>query len=85
MLNEPAFAETVLMLRTVFAVGTMAILGIVALKLMFGVFGVLVGILFALFFLALKIALFGLLVYLVIRVLSPDTAQKIRERWRAAA
>ena len=69
------------MLRTVFAVGSMAILGIVALKLMFGVFGALVGILFFLFFTAVKIALFGLLVYLVIRVISPDTARKIKDRW----
>jgi hypothetical protein len=69
------------MFRTVFAVGAMAILGIVALKMMFGVFGVLVGMLLALFFLAVKIALFGAVIYLVIRVLSPDTARKIKERW----
>jgi hypothetical protein len=73
------------MLRTVFAVGGMAILGIIALKLIFGVFGAFVAILLGLFFLALKIALFGWLIYLVIRVLSPDTARKIRERWSAAA
>ena len=69
------------MLRTVFAVGTMAILGIVALKLVFGVFGGLVAILLFLAWKAVQIALFGLLVYLIIRVISPDTARKIKARW----
>ena len=72
------------MLRTVFAVGLMAILGLIALKFIFGIFGFLFVVLFGLFFLALKIALIGFVVYLVIRMLSPDTARRIRQKWSGA-
>jgi hypothetical protein len=72
------------MLRTIFAVGLMAILGLIALKFIFGIFGFLVAILFGLFFIALKIAVIGFIVYLVIRILSPDTARRIRQKWSGA-
>jgi predicted lipid-binding transport protein (Tim44 family) len=72
------------MLRTVFAVGLMAILGLIALKFIFGIFGFLFAVLFGLFFIALKIALIGFVVYLVIRVFSPDTARRIRQKWSGA-
>ena len=72
------------MLRTIFAVGLMAILGLVALKFIFGIFGFLFAVLLMLFVLALKIALVGLVVYIVIRVLSPDTARRIRQKWSGA-
>ncbi|MEO6211352.1 MAG: hypothetical protein ABIQ10_14655 [Gemmatimonadaceae bacterium] len=72
------------MLRTVFAVGLMAILGLIALKFIFGIFGFLFVVLFGLFFLALKIALIGFVVYLAIRILSPDTARRIRQKWSGA-
>ncbi len=72
------------MLRTIFAVGLMAILGLVALKFIFGIFGFLFVVLFGLFWIAVKIALVGFLVYLVIRVLSPDTARRIRQKWSGA-
>jgi hypothetical protein len=38
-----------------------------------------------LFFIALKIALVLLAVYLVIRIVSPDTARRLRERWSGPA
>jgi membrane protein implicated in regulation of membrane protease activity len=72
------------MLRTIFAVGLMAILGLIALKFIFGIFGFLVAILFGLFFIALKIAVIGFIIYLVIRILSPDTARRIRQKWSGA-
>ena len=72
------------MLRTIFAVGLMAILGLIALKFIFGIFGFLFAVLFGLFFIALKIALIGFVVYLVIRVFSPDTARRIRQKWSGA-
>jgi hypothetical protein len=72
------------MLRTVFAVGLMAILGLIALKFIFGIFGFLFVVLFGLFFLALKIACIGFVLYLVIRILSPDTARRIRQKWSGA-
>ena len=67
------------MFRTVFAIGAMALIGIFALKLIFGVFGGLVALFILLCFWALKIAIIGFIVYLIIRVLSPDTAKRIRE------
>jgi hypothetical protein len=59
------------------ATGVMAILGIIALKFIFGVFGGLVGLFFVLFFLALKIAFIGLIVYVALRIFKPSTADKI--------
>jgi predicted lipid-binding transport protein (Tim44 family) len=76
------------MLRTVLYLGLFALLGLAALKLAFGVLTGLVGTLLGLFFwllgVALQIALVGLVVYLVIRVVSPDTARRIRERFSGA-
>lgn len=69
------------MLRTIFSVGVLAILGLIALKFVFGIFGWLVGLMLWLFFLALKIAIVGALIYLVIRIVSPDTARRLREKF----
>jgi hypothetical protein len=73
------------MLRTVLSLGLFALLGLAALKLVFGVFTGLLGTLLGLFFwllgVALQIALVGLIVYLVIRLVSPETAHRIRERF----
>ncbi|MDQ2929453.1 MAG: hypothetical protein M3Y05_01345 [Gemmatimonadota bacterium] len=62
----------------------MAILGLIALKFIFGIFGFLFVVLFGLFFLALKIAVVGFVIYLAIRMLSPDTARRIRQKWSGA-
>jgi hypothetical protein len=69
------------MLRTVFSIGLFAILGLIALKVVFGIFGPLIGIFLFLVVLALKIAFVGLLVYFAIRLVSPATARKLRDRW----
>ena len=69
------------MFRTIFSVGILAILGLFALKFVFGIFGWLVALLLWLFFIALKIALVGAVIYLIIRVVSPDTAQRLREKF----
>jgi hypothetical protein len=69
------------MLRTIFAIGIMALLGLFALKFIFGVFGGLMSILCGLLSLAINVAVIGLLVYPVIRIISPDTARNLRERW----
>ncbi len=50
------------MLRTIFAVGAMALLGLFALKFVFGILGGLFALLFVLLGLALKIAFVGLLI-----------------------
>ncbi|HET7550954.1 MAG TPA: hypothetical protein VFK04_06665 [Gemmatimonadaceae bacterium] len=69
------------MFRTIFSVGILAILGLFALKFVFGIFGWLVGLLVWLFFIALKIALVGAVIYLIIRIVSPDTARRLREKF----
>ncbi|MBX6332574.1 MAG: hypothetical protein IRY91_12070 [Gemmatimonadaceae bacterium] len=69
------------MLRTVFAVGVLAILGLIALKFVFGIFGWLVGLMVWLFILACKIAIIGAVIYLVIRIVSPETARRLREKF----
>ncbi len=69
------------MLRTIFTIGLFALLGLFALKLVFGIFGPLLALLTWLLFLAIKIAFIGLILYLVIRIVSPDTARRMREKW----
>jgi hypothetical protein len=69
------------MLRTIFSIGLFAVLGLIALKFIFGIFGLAVGLFFSLLVLALKIGLVLLVVYFIIRIVSPDTARNLRERW----
>jgi hypothetical protein len=69
------------MLRTVFLIGLFAMLGLFALKLVFGILPVLLGIVWMFLVLALKIAIFGAAVYFIIRIVSPDTARRLRSRW----
>ena len=69
------------MLRTILVVGAMALLGLVALKLVFGLMGPLVALLLWLAGLAFKVALLGLVGYFVLRLVSPTTAQRLKERW----
>lgn len=69
------------MLRTILTIGVFAVLGIIALKLVFGLVVPLLGAFFWLLTLALQIALVGLGVYLVVRIVSPDTARRFRERF----
>ncbi len=69
------------MLRTIFAVGALALLGLVALKLVFGLMGPLVTLLFWVAGLALKVAVLGLVGYIAIRLISPSTAQRLKDRW----
>ena len=69
------------MLRTIFMLGLFALAGLFVLKLFFGVFGGLLGLFAGLLGLAIKIAIVGGLIYLVIRIFSPDTAQRLREKW----
>jgi len=73
------------MLRTIFSIGLFAVLGLIALKFIFGIFGVAVGLFMWLFFLAIKVALIGLVLYFIIRIVSPDTARRLRERWSGPA
>jgi hypothetical protein len=69
------------MLRTIFTIGLFALLGLFALKLVFGIMGPLFGLFLWLLVMAVKVAIIGALIYLVIRLASPDTARRMRERW----
>lgn len=73
------------MLRTILMIGLFAVLGLFALKVVFGILPMVFGIFMWLVVLALKIALLGLVVYFVIRIFSPDTARKLRERWSSSS
>jgi len=73
------------MLRTIFSIGLVAILGLIALKFIFGIFGVAVGLFLWLLFAAIRVAIVGLVIYFIIRIVSPDTARRLRERWSGTA
>jgi antibiotic biosynthesis monooxygenase (ABM) superfamily enzyme len=69
------------MLRTIFSIGLFVVLGVFALSFLFNILGGLVGLAMWLLFNALKVCLIGLVVYFVVRVFSPDTARKLRDRF----
>ena len=65
--------------------GTLAVIGLctwVAFKVVFGFVGGIVGLLLGLVWFALKLLLVVGLVYWVMTVVSPDTAQKMRDAVR---
>lgn len=70
------------MLRTLFTVGLIAMLGLVVLKLVFGLLGPLVGLLLMLLGLAIRVVLIGVVIYFVIRFVSPSTAARIEKAIR---
>ena len=69
------------MLRTIFTIGLFAVLGVVALGFLFNIFTALIALAVFLLVLAFKIALIGLVIYVVIRIVSPETARRMRARW----
>ena len=73
------------MLRTIFSIGLFAVIGLIALKFIFGILGPLVGLFIWLLFAALKVGLILLVVYFIVRIVSPDTARRLRERWSGPA
>jgi membrane protein implicated in regulation of membrane protease activity len=73
------------MLRTIFSIGLFAVLGLIALKFIFGILGFAVGLFMMLLVLAVKIAIVLLIIYVIIRIVSPETARRMRERWSGPA
>ncbi len=69
------------MLKTIFMTGLMVILGMIALGLVFSIFGTLIGVTFWLLGFAIKALIVGGVAYLAVRVFAPDTARRLRERW----
>jgi len=70
------------MLRTLLLTGLLALAGLVVLKVVFGLLGPLVSALFWLVGMALRVLLVGALAYLVLRVVSPATADRLRDALR---
>ncbi len=69
------------MLRTIFMTGVMLMVGIFALGFVFKIFGGLLTLTFVLLGFAIKALVIGGLGYIVIRIVSPDTARRLRNRW----
>ena len=69
------------MLKTLFMTGVLVMLGIVALGFVFSIFGGLIGLTFVLLGFAIKALIVGAVAYLAIRIVSPDTARRLREKW----
>ncbi len=73
------------MLRTIFMIGLFAIGGLFLLKIAFGLFGFAFGLFAVLFWLAIRVVIIGGLIYLVIRIFSPDTARRLRQKWSGSS
>jgi hypothetical protein len=73
------------MLRTVFLIGIFAVLGLFALGFVFSIFGVVMSIAAVLLGFALKALVLGAVVYFVIRVVSPETARRLRSRFSGSS
>jgi predicted lipid-binding transport protein (Tim44 family) len=73
------------MLRTIFMIGLFAIGGLFLLRVFFGLFGVALGIFGVLLALAIKVLIIGGLIYLAIRIFSPDTARRLRQKWSGSS
>lgn len=69
------------MLRTIFTLGIIALVGLFALKLVFGILGGLFGIFFALLGMAIPVLVIGALIYVVMLVFAPDTAKGMRDKF----
>lgn len=69
------------MLRTIFTIGLLALVGLFALKLVFGILGGLFGIFFALLGMAIPVLLLGGLVYVLMLIFAPETARGMREKF----
>jgi uncharacterized membrane protein len=69
-------------MRTFATVAIVALVGWIALKIVFGVAGGLVGLLLSLAWLLLQIALVVGLVYWLLTVFSPETARKMKDAFK---
>lgn len=69
------------MLRAILMLGLLVVLGMFAAGLVFNVLGGLVGLVVWAAVLAVKLLVVGGLLYFGIRVLSPSTAQRLKDRW----
>ncbi len=64
------------MVRTLTGYAILGLIGLVALKLVLGV----IGFAFSLLWTLLSFAAVGFVFYLILKIISPDTARKVREK-----
>jgi hypothetical protein len=69
------------MLRSLLGFAVLAVLGVLALKLVFGLLGFALSLLMSL----LWFAAIGFVFYLILRAVSPETARRVRETIRGRA
>ncbi|HZX97488.1 MAG TPA: hypothetical protein VFE90_23430 [Myxococcales bacterium] len=70
------------MIRTAASIAIVGLICWVAIKIVFGVTGGIIGILLSLAWLVLKLLLVVGLIYWLLSVFSPETAKKMRDAWR---
>ncbi len=70
------------MLRTILGIGVIALLGLFALKVFFGLFGVMFALFFVLLGWALRIAIVGAVIYFALKLFLPETARSIEEKFK---
>jgi hypothetical protein len=63
------------MIRKLLGFAIFAVVAIFLLKVLFGLFGLVIGLLGAI----LWFALVGFLIYLILKIVAPDTAARVRE------
>jgi hypothetical protein len=66
-------------------IGLFAILGLIALRVVFGILPAVIGLFVGIAIFAIKIAAVGCIIYLLIRIFSPETARRLREKWSGPA
>ncbi len=64
------------MVRTIAGYAVIGVVGIIAIKLAFGV----VGLVFSLVWTLLTLAAIGFVFYLILRIVNPDAARRMREK-----
>ena len=69
------------MLRAILMLGLLVVLGMFAAGLVFNVLGGLVGLVIWVAVLAVKLLVVGGILYFGVRVLSPNTAQRLKDTW----
>lgn len=69
------------MLRTIFTIGIIALVGLFVLRVAFNILGGLFGIFFWLIGISIPILILGALIYLALKVFAPDTARDLRSKF----
>ncbi len=73
------------MIRTILMTGVLVLFGMFALGFVFKIFGGLIAITFLLLGFAVKALIVGGLAYLAIRIVSPDTARRLRGKFSGSS